>query len=269
MIVAEDDVGVAMRIGPLQPERFDVGRPGAVQSLARGISRYGFALLSGVHDADALLTVARSIAVVVPHRDSRPDGVTVLADRGVGSARGGFAGFGRDELVPHTDRSGIEHPPGLLMMACRQPAEWGGECVVVDGEAVYADLAENEPEAIEALSAPRSALFGGAAGYLGSVFTPQPDGRVTLRLRLDDLARFSPDATRWRATLCSAIERHLITVVLRAGEGYVLDNHRWLHGRRAFTGNRIVYRVTAEPLPHLAIPSGFHPKRVPSPMTSA
>jgi alpha-ketoglutarate-dependent taurine dioxygenase len=203
------------------------------------------------------LDVARSIASVVPHRDSRPDGVTVLADRGAPANCGGFAGFGRQELIPHTDRSSIECPPGLLMMACGEPAELGGECVVVDGAAVFADLVENEPEAAEALSAPRSALFGGAAGYLGSVFAPEPDGRVTVRLRLDELARFSPSAARWRAVLRSTIDRHLITVALRAGQGYILDNRRWLHGRRAFTGNRVLYRVTANPLPHLAIPFGF------------
>ena len=269
MIVAEDDVGVLMRIGSRMPQPFDVDRSGAVRGLVGALRQGGFALLDGVPDADALLTVAKSIGVVVPHRDSRTDGVTVLADRGMGADRGGFAGFGREELVPHTDRSGIARPPGLLMMACAQPAQQGGACVVADSSAVYADLAENEPEALNALSAPRSALFGGAAGYLGSVFTPEPDGRITVRLRLDDLARFSPEAARWCATLRSTIERHLITVALRAGQGYVLDNRRWLHGRRAFAGDRIHYRVTAEPLPQMAIPAGFWPTRVPSATASA
>ena len=243
-------------VGLSEPERVDVSRPGAASSLVRALSRIGLALLDGVPDTDSLLDVARSIASVVPHRDSRPDGVTVLADRGAPD-NCGFAGFGRQELIPHTDRSSIECPPGLLMMACGEPAELGGECVVVDGAAVFADLVENEPEAAEALSAPRSALFGGAAGYLGSVFTLESNGRVTVRLRLDELARFSPSAARWRAALRSTIDRHLTTVALRAGQGYILDNRRWLHGRRAFTGNRVLYRVTANPLPHLAIPFGF------------
>ncbi len=244
-------------VGLSEPERVDVGRLGSASSLVRALSHIGLVLLDGVPDAESLLDIARSIASVMPHRDSRPDGVTVLADRGAPANCGGFAGFGRQELIPHTDRSSIECPPGLLMMACGEPAELGGECVVVDGAAVFADLVENEPEAAEALSAPRSALFGGAAGYLGSVFTLESNGRVTVRLRLDELARFSPSAARWRAALRSTIDRHLITVVLRAGQGYILDNRRWLHGRRAFTGNRVLYRVTANPLPHLAIPFGF------------
>jgi hypothetical protein len=45
-------------------------------------------------------------------------------------------------------------------MICGQPPASGGECVVVDGAAAYTDLAENEPEALQALSTPRSAWFG-------------------------------------------------------------------------------------------------------------
>lgn len=246
-----------MTVGEVEPERVHVGEPGAASRLVRALSRAGFALLDGVLDAGSLLGVACSIATVVPHRDSRPDGVTVLINRGSVSERRGFAGFGQGELIPHTDRSGVAQPPALLMMACGQPADTGGECVVVDGAAVYTDLAENEPEAVHALSTPRSALFGGAAGYLGSVFTPEPNGRVTVRLRLDELARFSPQAARWLPLLRATIDRHAVTVQLRLRQGYVLDNRRWLHGRRAFGGNRVLYRVTANPLPQLAIPSGF------------
>ena len=94
-----------------------MGRPGAASSLVRALSHIGLALLDGVPDADSLLDVARSIASVVPHRDSRPDGVTVLADRGAPAACGGFAGFGRQELIPHTDRSSIDRPVQYRMPA--------------------------------------------------------------------------------------------------------------------------------------------------------
>jgi hypothetical protein len=253
-----------MRTGISELERVDVTQHGADRRLTCALSSTGFALLDGIADADTLLTVARSIGAVVPHRDSRPDGVTVLEDRGADRAHVGFAGFGHHELVPHTDRSSVERPPGLLLMACGRTAEHGGECVAVDGAAVYQDLSENEPDALEALTAPRSALFGGAAGYLGAVFTPQPNALVAIRLRLDGLARFSPTAVQWLPALRSTIDRHLTVVPLRAGQGYALNNSRWLHGRRAFTGDRVLYRVTADPLPHLAIPTGFRPDRVPS-----
>jgi hypothetical protein len=106
------------------------------------------------------------------------------------------------------------------------------------------------------LSAPRSALFGGAAGHLGSVFT-RTGGRLTLRLRLDELAQFSPDVIHWLPALRATIDHHAQTFRLNAGQGYILDNYRWLHGRRAFTGQRVMYRAHGNPLPHLGITPGF------------
>lgn len=55
------------------------------------------------------------------------------------------------------------------------------------------------------------------------------------------------------------IERHRVTMMLRPGQGYVLDNYRWLHGRGAFTGDRVFYRVHANPSTASELPRGFTP----------
>lgn len=47
----------------------------------------------------------------------------------------------------------------------------------------------------------------------------------------------------------AAIQRHTIVLPVRAGSGYVLNNHRWLHGRRGFDGPRLMYRIIANPPP--------------------
>ena len=116
-----------MTVGEVEPERVNVGEPGAASCLVRVLSHAGFALLDGVLGVGALLGVARSIATVVPHRDSRPDGVTVLINRGSVSERRGFAGFGQKELMPHTDRSGGHGAVGATARAQDQPADhWAG-----------------------------------------------------------------------------------------------------------------------------------------------
>jgi hypothetical protein len=216
-------------------------------------------MFDGVGSARDLLRLAQSIATIVPHRDSNAVGLTTISDVG-GRARSGFAGFSARALDPHTDRSGIARPPTLLMMSCGQPARNGGECFVVDGKAVYDDLAESNPQALESLSTPRSVLFGGATGYLGSIFT-RAGGRISIRLRLDELARFSPETKRWLPVLRAAIDRHAEMFRLNVGQGYVLDNSRWLHGRYAFTGRRVMYRVNGNPLAHVVITPGFQPNQ--------
>lgn len=155
---------------------------GAATELVSLLAEHGLVLFDGVNNPDELLQLARSIAAVVPHRDSDAAGITTIADVG-GELRSGFAGFSACALDPHTDRSGIANPPALLMMSCGRPASSGGECVAVDGKLIYDDLAETSPEAIEALSSPRSVLFGGAAGHLGSIFSRIGD-RIVIRLRL-------------------------------------------------------------------------------------
>lgn len=115
---------------------------------------------------------------------------------------------------------------------------------------------------LTAFTHPRSVLFGGAEGYLGSVLTlvpgtPTAMARLQLRLRLDDLVTFAPDLQPWLPTLQATIARHTITVPLADGDGYILDNHRWLHAREQFIGARNLYRVLGDPLPSLGLYPGI------------
>jgi alpha-ketoglutarate-dependent taurine dioxygenase len=230
-----------------------------LHEVPEALAHHGLALVAGLTSSADLADLAQTIGHVVQHRDSDPDGITTITDHNI--EQPGFNGFTNRTLEPHTDRSSIPHPPGLLLTSCGQPATSGGDCVLVDGQAIHDDLTTTAPKALNALRTPRSALFGGAAGHLGSIFTGTTDSHIAIRLRLDDLARFSPDVSRQLPTLQAAIDRHAITVKLRPGEGYILNNHRWLHGRHAFTGHRVLFRITANPHPHLNIPPGFHPAK--------
>jgi hypothetical protein len=234
-----------------------IRRCSAPADVLADLQRIGAALIDEVHRPADLVELARSLGTVAPHRDSGPDGVTAIEDRGAESPA--MAGFTRAELSPHTDRSGIESPPIVLLTACGREPHTGGESLIVDGRAVYEDLAHNAPDALAALCEPRSVLFGGADGHLGSVFTPASDGVVAIRLRLDSLVRFSPAVAPHIPTLRAAIQRHTTVLAVRAGSGYVLNNRRWLHGRRGFEGPRLMYRVIADPLPG-TVPVGFRPE---------
>ncbi len=203
------------------------------------------------------MTLSASLGAIIAHRDSDDDGVTTLENRGRLGQRLGFEGFGAGALAPHTDRSGVIDPPALLLVVCGRTSASGGECLAIDGRRVYTDLAASAPEAITALSRSRTALFGGASGYLGSVFEHTRGRRVRIRLRMDDLIEYSPDIAPWLPALTAAIDLHTIKFALQPGHGYVLHNHRWLHGRTAFTGDRVMYRLSLNPHPEFAIPSGF------------
>lgn len=147
-----------------------------------------------------------------------------------------------------------------MTTSCLRPGTTGGECILADGQAIYNELAESQPDALRAFHTPHSVRFGGAAGHLGAIFTDVDTNRVILRLRLDDLAQFSPAVNYWLPALRAAIYRHALTVMLKPGDGYILDNHRWLHGRQPFSGPRVLCRILGNPLPHLMIATGVRPR---------
>jgi hypothetical protein len=59
------------------------------------------------------------------------------------------------------------------------------------------------------------------------------------------------------------IAQHLETIRLRPGEGLLLSNTRWLHGRDRYIGPRTVLRILGDPLPGTGIMPGFPSSRTP------
>ncbi|WP_435178867.1 TauD/TfdA family dioxygenase [Actinacidiphila sp. bgisy145] len=215
----------------------------------------GLVTMNGLQSREAVVDAASALLHIVPHRDSEPDGLTVVRDTGRHSGLSGFAGLSNVALAAHTEGSGISMPPRLMMLVCATPAAAGGECMLVDGQAIYDDLLEREPTAVEALSDERAGLFGGQSGVLGPVFQHHQPDRVALRLRLDDLVRWNPLAQRFVPALVDSIARNSQGFDLAPGNAYLIDNHRWLHGRTAFAGNRLLYRVLGNP--RVSMSKGF------------
>lgn len=252
------DLSARYRVG-------DLASPVARCRLRQSLATDGLALFSGLHGKERMLDVAAQFMEIVGHPDGNADGLTVLEDLGPAGDAPNGAGFSSRELLPHTDRSGTDEPPELLMTSCLRPGSRGGAAILVDGKAVHDDLARSSPGAVEALLRPGTAFFGGDGGIRTSVFsdltstTRSAAGPVRrqIRLRLDDLALFTCDAAGHVSELRAALRRHARLVPLKSGEGYVLDNHRWLHGRTAFEGPRVLFRLHGRPVASLGLRPGI------------
>jgi Taurine catabolism dioxygenase TauD, TfdA family len=161
---------------PQGPGRYEVGnlrQARVLERLPRQVADEGLAVFDGVDDAAGLMAAAVTVMTVFAHPDADPDGVTTIADLGPAGDHPGAAGFSHRGLPAHTDRSGVPTPPALVMVTCAAGFFTGGASLLTDGAAVYTDLAATAPATLEALHRPRSALFGGSAGYLGAVLTPE------------------------------------------------------------------------------------------------
>ncbi|MEU8804764.1 TauD/TfdA family dioxygenase [Spirillospora sp. NPDC048819] len=246
---ASDDVLTPHHVGAEMP-----------RVIAQRLRDVGLVVLEGMASRGEVLALASRVMDITAHRDSDPDGLTTIRDTGRHLDRPGFAGFTDKELAPHTERSGIATPPRLMLLVCGRPAGQGGECLLTDARAVHAELVENRREAALALSEPRTTFFGAGDGHAAQVFTAHPAGRVSVRLRLDGLARWSPMVQPHLRDLWEATLQHQLSLRLAAGQGYLLDNTRWLHARQAFTGDRLCWRALGEP--KFELPVGFAPTRM-------
>ena len=239
----------------LQAYHANIQDPGWQQHIAARLRDPGLVTFNGITDRETLIAVARQLMTIRPHRDAGPDGVTVIT--GSQAQDPGYAAFTDAELTPHTDGSSMPNPPGLLLLCCQRPGSEGGRTLVADGAATVSTLAGQHPAAMRTLSALQAAFFGAAGGYHGAVFESAGPGRTRIRLRLDDLAWFSADAAEAVPLLRAAIASHVQTFRLGAGEGVLLSNTRWLHGRDHYAGHRTMLRVLGDPLPSTRIMPGF------------
>lgn len=238
----------------------DIRASGWQRHAATQLRERGLVTFSGITERAGLITMARQLMEIRPHRDAGPDGVTVIAKTQDESS--GYTGFTDAELIPHTDGSAVPSPPGLLLLVCQRAAAMGGSTRVVDGARAIRALADQHPTCLGPLSAPQAAFFGADGAYLGAPLEPAGPGRIRIRLRLDDLAWFSTQAAGAIPLLRTAIAAHTQTFRLREGEGLLLSNTRWLHGRDNFADHRSMLRVLGDPLPATGILPGF-PSPVP------
>ena len=222
----------------------ETGRP-----LLEHVSRDGF----------AIVPLAASWATVPPQlRESAAASPFAFVARLLGAepllverqpirplAEGRSFASSRRETPLHTDSQlflGV--PAAIQILVCVQAAPRGGESVLVDGARVLARLDREDPALAAALlGEDRRQRF-----YFGDVDGP------TVALRGGHLAwthaPHGEDAIG--AALTAAVAREpSIVHRLAEGEALVASNHRMLHGRRAFEGDRELVRLLAwleEPL---------------------
>ncbi|MCN9240724.1 TauD/TfdA family dioxygenase [Streptomyces sp. RY43-2] len=243
--------------GAFRRHLVDPRAPRALDDIGALLRETGLVTVEGLRSRTEVLSFAKRVMDLVEHRDSDSDRLTTIRHVEGRGHRDGYAGFGTRELALHTERSGVPTPPRLMMLVCGTVADSGGESLLADGRAVHAALSNASPDAVEVLSQPRTAFFGNGDGHATQVFTRHHDGRVSIRLRTDALARWNPLALPHLPLLQAALAEHQVVLPLEPGQGYLIDNTRWLHARRAFTGGRLCWRALGAPRSRL--PSGFQP----------
>lgn len=222
----------------------DAQRPDVVDRVRHNLEEEGIAFLDGISTEEDALGLARALGEIFPHRDSEPSGLTRILCRAAIAARPGFKGFSTDMLFPHTDQSCLEEPSLFLLQVCKEQAGLGGNAVLVDGRAVYEDLARRFPELLGHLGGDRAAVFSdGRNTHCGPIFESMADGSIGARFRYDSCVFFSPQLTPHVGYFLKIVESYVRQVALHPGQAYIINNRWWLHGREAFMGEREMWRI--------------------------
>jgi len=175
----------------------------------------------------------------------------------------------RADTPLHTDSQiFLGAPAAVQVLLCVKQAPRGGESLLVDGARLLVRLSREEPELAAALfDVDRVQRF-----YFGDVAGPtvaRRGGHLAWTVAPGALGAADPVG----ASLARSLAREpLVTHRLEPGEALVASNHRMLHGRRPFDGDRELVRLLVwleEPLPadpaHVARAREVAPR--PSPLT--
>ncbi|SNX85609.1 related to trimethyllysine hydroxylase [Melanopsichium pennsylvanicum] len=236
------------------------------------IAQYGFAFVSGIPptptDTEALI---RRIAFIrETHYGGFWDFTSDLAH--------GDTAYTDLALQAHTDTTYFTDPAGLQMFhllshtasksssgssgsslssSSSDKGPSGGESLLVDGFLAAAVLKDVHPDAYETLS--RVRIRTHSAGDENTMIRPLFDGghpilqhdeatgelvlvrynnddRSVLRVDADEVEAFYDALRKWNEILTNPEGEYWVQ--LKPGTGLIFDNHRVLHGRSAFVGNR-------------------------------
>ncbi|MHA7956341.1 TauD/TfdA family dioxygenase [Streptomyces sp. L500] len=222
----------------------------ARQVIADRLERTGLVTLTGLATAQDISDGAAQVMDTSQYQGEEPYGLHGICDTREHAHRIDGAVHTRGPVDLHTCGAALRWPPRLILLACVQKGRTGGEVLLADGRALYVDLLRSRPDAAHALSLPRAAYFGlGAESFYAPVFKLLAGQLDAVRVRQDGVLRWLEQTQPYVPVLRSVLARHQQAISLRPGEAVLLDNARWLHGRTAFTGNRLFLRAEGQPLP--------------------
>jgi len=134
-------------------------------------------------------------------------------------------------------------PPKMLALQCWQSAVSGGASVLIDGQAVYDDLARSYPRHLKILSTKGCVTYcrDDQIAMDRAVFEELQDGTIMLRFRYDAAAYVAD----WAVEAFHDLQKNYFTdpkyqgrLTLKQGQVIVSDNYRMLHGRDSFSNGQ-------------------------------
>ena len=125
-------------------------------------------------------------------------------------------------------------------------SQTGGESLFVDGSKVIEAVKAHHNTLYELLTNSKHSSSKADNGTFQA--RPIYDEKTGIfRFRFDDGIQLSNSLTDRFSDLRQLVYDHAYAITLKPGQSYLVDNHRFLHGRTSFTGPRELLRIHAHP----------------------
>eukprot|EP00039_Didymoeca_costata_P019879 m.339271 g.339271 ORF g.339271 m.339271 type:complete len:486 (+) comp18731_c0_seq1:111-1568(+) len=206
------------------------------------VGKHGCVILRHLVGHEMVKTICELLGDICPNSEGAA--VSHIQALEMTKTKVGADAYNTDSLPLHTDRSTTEEPPELILTSVDSCPKKGGEVHLVDGQQVIAAM---NPEDVDTLRQP---LFKfGDLPPLPLLTHTKSENRQHFRLRQDCKLKIVGNEEQ-QAKAKKAFDAFVSTsnamktsIHLKRGEGYVLNNGWYLHGRGSFEGNRILHRV--------------------------
>ncbi|KAL4808821.1 HAD-like domain-containing protein [Aspergillus unguis] len=210
-----------------------------IQAIVQDFYTKGIAFIKGCNEM-TLADLAGQFGIIVRPRHEKLSGTGISHIRFAPALIG--KGYSNAELFFHTDRSGWDHPPDILISTLNSKSVDGGESLLADTSRILKEIKEQGDGLYELITDAKNSSFRNDDGVFvpRQIFDEETD---IFRFRFDDGIMLSPALVLRFRQMYEIFYRNSFAVALQEGEGYFLNNHKFLHGRTGFTGSRELLRV--------------------------
>ncbi|GEM_PF-3853781 len=216
-----------------------------INQLQQLISKNGIVFFEHEFDQDEFLEFSKQFGEIYKHRDSISNGITIVKNEiDKEKADIGHKGLTTSSLFPHTDRSSLDNPPNVLILYCKNQSGDGGESILVDVKSMINDLIKDSNIENHPIFEQNSVIFNdGKTSHTGSIIERINDGSFYLRYRNDEFGYFNSKVYPYLEKIESLILDKQLFTKLKKNQGFIINNGRFLHGRKEFQGSREMWRV--------------------------
>ncbi len=227
-------------------------------TIKKNLDQHGFVIFDGLWcEKTQLLDIAPYFGLIQGNKNTDKNGITVVSSRtdGFDSTIPGV--YSNMNFSPHTDGAYLDGlreengiikkviSPKLTLLKCLQSSDSGGETMLIDGKKSLLKAINEYPDIVPA-------LFRHDSIYLSyediltmnqALFRMKPNGKLRLHYSYDNgfiIANWAKKAIDLFNKKCLDIT---YSFKLKKGQILVVDNHRMLHARTAFKGQRILQRI--------------------------